>query len=91
MILIQIKQFCRFLPHPHYLGLFISADSSRYLRTKSYLWNAWKDSLLKELYRAAKAQTDKEQELMDETALINVRKQYALSSLDLEGMVMQNG
>jgi [protein-PII] uridylyltransferase len=52
--------------------------------TNPTLWNAWKDSLLKELYRSAKYMLQKEQKLMGETALITTRKQDALKMLIAE-------
>ncbi|EHL30108.1 [protein-PII] uridylyltransferase [Legionella drancourtii] len=81
-----IKNFCQLLPQPHYLDYLYLLTVADICGTNPHLWNAWKDSLLKELYRAAKHLLHKEQELMDETALITVRKQYALTILLSEGI-----
>jgi [protein-PII] uridylyltransferase len=53
--------------------------------TNPALWNAWKDSLLKELYQAAKALMRQEQRLLDETLLISNRKKEALIFLIQKG------
>lgn len=81
-----IKNFCQLLPQPHYLDYLYLLTVADICGTNPQLWNAWKDSLLKELYRAAKHLLHKEQALMDETALISVRKQYALTILVSEGV-----
>lgn len=81
-----IKNFCQLLPQPHYLDYLYLLTVADICGTNPHLWNAWKDSLLKELYRAAKHLLHKEQELMDETALITVRKQYALTIMLSEGI-----
>ncbi|WP_193393424.1 [protein-PII] uridylyltransferase [Legionella steelei] len=81
-----IKNFCKLLPHPHYLDYLYLLTVADICGTNPTLWNSWKDSLLKELYRAAKHMLHKEQELMDETELIKVRKHYALSLLVTEGI-----
>ncbi|BCA95715.1 bifunctional uridylyltransferase/uridylyl-removing enzyme [Legionella antarctica] len=81
-----IEHFCQLLPHPRYLDYLYLLTVADICGTNPALWNAWKDSLLKELYRAAKHMLHKEQELMDETALIAARKQYALTILASEGV-----
>lgn len=80
-----IENFCQLLPQPRYLDYLYLLTVADICGTNPTLWNAWKDSLLKELYRAAKHVLHKEQELMDETALISIRKQYALNILIAEG------
>ncbi|KTD51114.1 [protein-PII] uridylyltransferase [Legionella quateirensis] len=72
-----IEHFCQLLPQPRYLDYLYLLTVADICGTNPTLWNAWKDSLLKELYRAAKHMLHKEQELMDETELINTRKQLA--------------
>ncbi|RUR15729.1 [protein-PII] uridylyltransferase [Legionella sp. km535] len=72
-----IEHFCQLLPHPRYLDYLYLLTVADICGTNPTLWNAWKDSLLKELYNAAKHMLLKEQELMDETELINTRKQLA--------------
>lgn len=81
-----IEQFCQLLPHSRYLDYLYLLTVADICGTNPTLWNAWKDSLLKELYRAAKHMMHKEQELLDETTLINIRKQYALTLLINEGV-----
>jgi [protein-PII] uridylyltransferase len=80
-----IEHFCQLLPHPRYLDYLYLLTVADICGTNPTLWNAWKDSLLKELYRAAKHMLHKEQELMDETALITSRKQEALDILTSDG------
>lgn len=82
-----IKHFCQLLPHPHYLDYLYLLTVADICGTNPQLWNAWKDSLLKELYRATKHMMHKAQELMDKTALIRTRKQSALTILVSEGIV----
>lgn len=81
-----IEQFCQLLPHSRYLDYLYLLTVADICGTNPTLWNAWKDSLLKELYRAAKNRLHKEQELVDEAALISIRKQYALDILISEGL-----
>ncbi|CAM2987676.1 [protein-PII] uridylyltransferase [Legionella worsleiensis] len=81
-----IEHFCQLLPHPRYLDYLYLLTVADICGTNPTLWNAWKDSLLKELYRAAKHMMQKEQELMDENELINVRKQLARSLLTAENI-----
>jgi len=80
-----IEQFCKLLPQPRYLEYLYLLTVADICGTNPTLWNAWKDSLLKELYRAAKHRLNKEQELLDETALIALRQQQALKLLVDEG------
>jgi [protein-PII] uridylyltransferase len=84
-----IKHFCKFLPQPYYLDYLYLLTVADICGTNPNLWNAWKDSLLKELYGAAKHFLHKEQELMDEAALIAVRKHYALTMLISEGISLK--
>jgi [protein-PII] uridylyltransferase len=81
-----IEHFCQLLPHPRYLDYLYLLTVADICGTNPALWNAWKDSLLKELYRATKHMLHKEQELMDEAALIATRKQYALDIMISEGI-----
>lgn len=81
-----IESFCQLLPHARCLDYLYLLTVADICGTNPTLWNAWKDSLLKELYRAAKHMLHKEQELMDETDLISARKQYALNLLISEGV-----
>lgn len=81
-----IKQFCQLLPQAYYLDYLYLLTVADICGTNPALWNAWKDSLLKELYRAAKELFLKEQELVDEATLINFRKDQALSILTTYGI-----
>ncbi|MGC1181463.1 [protein-PII] uridylyltransferase, partial [Legionella sp.] len=81
-----IKNFCQLLPQPHYLDYLYLLTVADICGTNPNLWNAWKDSLLKELYCAAKHLLHKTQELMDETTSINLKKHYALTILVAEGI-----
>ncbi|KTD09227.1 PII uridylyl-transferase [Legionella gratiana] len=81
-----IKNFCQLLPQPYYLDYLYLLTVADIYGTNPTLWNSWKDSLLKELYHATKHMLHKEQELMDESVLIGMRKQYALSTLTAEGI-----
>ncbi|CEG57146.1 [protein-PII] uridylyltransferase [Legionella fallonii] len=80
-----IERFCQLLPQSRYLDYLYLLTVADICGTNPSLWNAWKDSLLKELYNAAKHVLQKEQKLMDETALISSRKQHALNILVSEG------
>ncbi|KGP63910.1 protein-PII uridylyltransferase [Legionella norrlandica] len=81
-----IEQFCQLLPLSKYLDYLYLLTVADICGTNPTLWNAWKDSLLKELYRAAKNRLQKEQELVDEAALISIRKQRALEMLISQGI-----
>ncbi|MBA2656242.1 MAG: [protein-PII] uridylyltransferase [Tatlockia sp.] len=73
-----IQHFCSILPHADYLDYLYLLTVADICATNQNLWNAWKDSLLKELYRAAKLLLQQE---FDETDLIKIRKEQALSLL----------
>lgn len=81
-----IKQFCALLPHPCYIDYLYLLTVADICGTNPTLWNAWKDSLLKELYLSAKARLYQEQVLLDEDLLINSRKKEALALLLSEGI-----
>ncbi|AMP89634.1 [protein-PII] uridylyltransferase [Legionella pneumophila] len=81
-----IEQFCQLLPHARYLDYLYLLTVADICGTNPTLWNAWKDSLLKELYHAAKTRLHKQQELVDEAALISIRKQYATDILISDGI-----
>ena len=78
---LTIKQFCSHLPNARYLDYLYLLTVADICGTNPTLWNAWKDSLLKELYHAAKALLQKEQQLLDEHILITSRKEKALELL----------
>lgn len=81
-----IEQFCSQLPHPGYLDYLYLLTIADICATNPNLWNAWKDSLLKELYKAAHLKFQQKQELIDATTVIAARKQAALSLLINEGV-----
>ncbi|MBA2648717.1 MAG: [protein-PII] uridylyltransferase [Legionella sp.] len=86
---ITINQFCQLLPQPNYLEYLYLLTVADICATNARLWNAWKDSLLKELYTAARYSLHKSQGLMDEISLINIRKKYAMDILGSEGFLQK--
>ncbi len=83
---VTIANFCSFLPkknHLDYLYLLTVADICA---TNPMLWNAWKDSLLKELYYSANQSMLHEKQALDESSLITLRRQEALDILLKEGL-----
>lgn len=76
-----ISYFCSLLPHSNYLDYLYLLTVADICGTNPTLWNAWKDSLLKELYVAASLAMHHEKALPDETGLIAMRKQEALDIL----------
>lgn len=76
-----IQDFCSQLPEADYLEYLYLLTVADICATNYTLWNAWKDSLLKELYRAAKQLMQQE---LDETVLIHNRKKEALRLLGQE-------
>ncbi len=78
-----VKQFCSLLPQPYYLDYLYLLTVADICATNQTLWTTWKDSLLKELYRASKQLMQKE---LDENDLINHRKEKALILLAKEGI-----
>jgi [protein-PII] uridylyltransferase len=81
-----ITNFCSHLPRIDYLDYLYLLTVADICGTNPSLWNAWKDSLLKELYYAAKNAMHAEKALMDEKDLIEQRRQQALSLLVNEGI-----
>lgn len=82
-----VQHFCSQLPHADYLDYLYLLTVADICATNPTLWNAWKDSLLKELYRAAIQLMQQEKLSLDETALINSRQQQALIILISEGIL----
>lgn len=76
-----IDNFCQLLPKPYYLDFLYLLTVADICGTNPNLWNAWKDSLLKELYRATKHNLQQQQKLIDGTSLITARKLSALQLL----------
>lgn len=81
-----IQHFCSLLPQADYLEYLYLLTVADICATNHRLWNAWKDSLLKELYCAAHQIMQQEKALLDESTLINSRKQQALNSLVKDGV-----
>lgn len=81
-----IEHFCNQLPHSRYLDYLYLLTVADICGTNPTLWNAWKDSLLKELYRSTKDRLYQEQELLDEAVLIEDKKQAALDILLKQGV-----
>ncbi|MFI4962748.1 MAG: [protein-PII] uridylyltransferase, partial [Legionellales bacterium] len=81
-----IEHFCKLLPQPKYLDYLYLLTVADICGTNPNLWNAWKDSLLKELYRAAQHLLNEQQERLDEPVLIANRKSAALELLSAQGI-----
>ena len=81
-----IQQFCTLLPDINYLDHLYLLTVADICGTNPALWNAWKDSLLKELYSSTKQAMHKEKKLFDETTLINKRRQEAIALLLHDGI-----
>ncbi|MFA5959768.1 MAG: [protein-PII] uridylyltransferase [Tatlockia sp.] len=80
-----IAHFCSLLPEPHYLKFLYLLTVADICATNQALWNTWKDSLLKELYRAA-SRYMQPQGIMDEHMLIDLRQKQAMAILLQEHM-----
>lgn len=76
-----IENFCGLLPKSEYLDYLYLLTVADICATNPTLWNAWKDSLLKELYFSTKQALHQEQVLLDESALIQLRCTQALEIL----------
>lgn len=81
-----IAIFCNALPDKHYLDYLYLLTVADICATNPKLWNTWKDSLLKELYFAAKQALLHEKALTDETSLITTRRDQALYILVNQGI-----
>lgn len=84
-----ISLFCQRLPHPHYLDYIYLLTVADICATNTNLWNSWKDSLLKELYRATHHALQQEKMPVDEDSLIQTRQQQALTLLTEQGFEQQ--
>ena len=85
-----IQNFCNLLPDSDYLDYLYLLTVADICGTNPALWNAWKDSLLKEFCFAAKQAMRQEKILLDENTLINTRQQQAMEILIQGGMVDAN-
>ncbi|KTC93065.1 MULTISPECIES: [protein-PII] uridylyltransferase [Legionella] len=81
-----VQQFCSQLPQADYLEYLYLLTVGDICATNHTLWNAWKDSLLKELYRAAHQWMQQEKISLNETELLHSRQQQALDILVSEGL-----
>ncbi|ASQ46090.1 [protein-PII] uridylyltransferase [Legionella clemsonensis] len=75
-----IQTFCSQLPQAAYLDYLYLLTVADICATNQKLWNTWRDSLLKELYRAARFAMQ-EKNLLDEAAVIRSRKDKAMKFL----------
>lgn len=76
-----IQKFCCHIPKASYLTYLYLLTVADICATNPSLWNAWRDSLLKELYHAAKQVLHKENYLTDKTTMIAERQRLALATL----------
>lgn len=76
-----IEAFCRQLPDETYLEYLYLLTVADICATNPALWNDWKHSLLKELYLAAKKLFHDKKAVIDETKLIEMRHEKALTIL----------
>lgn len=81
-----IHNFCAQLPQAYYLEYLYLLTVADICATNPTLWNAWKDSLLKELYFAAHQAMEKKQTLLDESALVTLRRREAAEILQKENI-----
>ena len=81
-----VQHFCSQLPRAEYLDYLYLLTVADICATNPALWNAWKDSLLKELYRAANQLMQQAKLSLDETSLISSRQQQALKILTDDGI-----
>ncbi|STX29270.1 Cytosine/adenosine deaminase [Legionella beliardensis] len=80
-----IQHFCMMFPKPSYLDYLYLLTVADICATNQRLWNTWKDSLLKELHRAATEAFQQQETLLNENELIDARKQQALTLLKQQG------
>jgi [protein-PII] uridylyltransferase len=76
-----IAQFCRLIPQKEYLDHLYLLTVADICATNPTLWNAWKDSLLRELYLSAAGLIEQENTVLDESNIISRRKKEALAFL----------
>ena len=81
-----IEAFCARLPQSVYLDYLYLLTVADICATNPALWNAWKDSLLKELYFATKLAMHQEETLLNEASLIRERQEQASIILAREGV-----
>ncbi len=84
-----IAEFCKQLPHSHYLDYLYILTVADICATNPKLWNSWKDALLKELYYAAKLYLHQE-DVQDDGQLIEKRKEDARQILHRQHHQFEN-
>ncbi|KTD19283.1 Cytosine/adenosine deaminase [Legionella lansingensis] len=84
-----IQQFCDLLPQAEYLDYLYLLTVADICATNQKLWNTWRDSLLKELYRGVQ-QAIQEKYLLDEATVTNTRKNQAMQILLKEGFSQES-
>ncbi|KTC86518.1 [protein-PII] uridylyltransferase [Legionella brunensis] len=84
-----IQQFCSLLPQAEFLDYLYLLTVADICATNQKLWNTWRDSLLKELYRGAKLAMQ-EKDLLDEAAVVSLRKNQAMKILLKKGFSQEN-
>jgi len=84
-----IANFCSLLPKSSYLDYLYLLTVADICGTNPTLWNSWKDSLLKELYYAAKHAMEQEKAIIDENSMIASRRKAALNTLIQENFSKQ--
>ncbi len=81
-----INDFCKKLPQPYYLEYLYLLTVADICGTNPGLWTTWKDSLLKELYRAASQAMQASQLPINETNLILIKQHEAMQVLNAQGI-----
>jgi [protein-PII] uridylyltransferase len=84
-----IHQFLSLIPQAEYLDYLYLLTVADICATNQKLWNTWRDSLLKELYKAVHFAMH-EKDLLDEAALAKIRKQQAIQILIKENFNRQD-
>lgn len=76
----NILNFCKQCPHPHYLDYLYLLTVADICATNPTLWNAWKDSLLRELYISSQRVMQQTQ-TSSKAELIAIKKEKAMEIL----------
>jgi [protein-PII] uridylyltransferase len=85
-----IADFCKLFPEKEYLDYLYLLTVADICGTNPTLWNAWRDSLLKELYFSAKQTMSRDNSALNESDVISLRKEQAMAKLISDGLVEQN-
>lgn len=84
-----IQEFSSQLPQPWYLDYLYVLTVADICATNPTLWTTWKDSLLRELYRATQEYKHQQIMIIDETQITHERKMQALHLLLQQGFSTQ--